>query len=609
MIMRNKRMLRALMAIVLVLPSFLVTTAAGEHVAAAEAASQNAGEYSSKDEVVYATLSPAGVRQEVYVVNIFDVVKEGNIVDYGTYSNLKNLTDLSDIKQKEDTVEFDALEGKFYYQGDTTDAELPWDIKISYLLDGKKIEPEDLAGKDGVVEIKIHTSANENVDSVYFDNYLLQISLNLEPEIFDNIETEDGMIANAGKNKQVTFTVMPEQSGELAIKADTVDFELQGIEIAAVPQSMSIDSPDMDDMTGEMTSLTDAIKEINNGVGELSNGVSDLNSGVQTLRDGSAEYEKGMSDIDRASNGLTDASESIDEGLVRMSTSLGESSGELDLTELKELPGGLSQLADGLHQTAGGLNQLNESYKIAYSTLDEVMVAIPDYEITEEEIEGLYMSGADSDVVDQLVETYAKARTAKGTYSAVKEAFAAVEPTLDEVSGSITEMANTMESMATDIGSSVEDMNVADSIGELQEGLTALSSNYKEFHAGLVSYTDGVGQLSSSYKDVHAGIVELTGGTGELEDGVNELDDGTDTLYESTKDMPEQMQEEVDEMIADYDKSDFDIVSFVSTENEKINSVQFVIKTESIEMEEQESDEEQEEEQKGFWDRLIDLFI
>ena len=116
------------------------------------------------------------------------------------------------------------------------------------------------------------------------------------------------------------------------------------------------------------------------------------------------------------------------------------------------------------------------------------MIALPDYEITKEEIQeikGLDMSDENRDVVDKLFETYNAARIAKGTYFAVKEAFDAVEPTLNEVSGSVTEMANTMESMATEIESSLEAMNEADSIGELQEGLATLSSNYKEFHAGL----------------------------------------------------------------------------------------------------------------------------
>lgn len=56
----------------------------------------------------------------------------------------------------------------------------------------------------------------------------VHISLNLKPEFFFNIETAGGMVANAGKNKQVTFTVMPEKAGELNIKADVVDFRITG---------------------------------------------------------------------------------------------------------------------------------------------------------------------------------------------------------------------------------------------------------------------------------------------------------------------------------------------------------------------------------------------
>ncbi|MEC5425801.1 hypothetical protein QGM71_20255 [Virgibacillus sp. C22-A2] len=46
----------------------------------------------------------------------------------------------------------------------------------------------------------------------------------------ENIQDEDGMVANAGKNKQVTITVMPEKEEELVVEVDVVeDFELDGI--------------------------------------------------------------------------------------------------------------------------------------------------------------------------------------------------------------------------------------------------------------------------------------------------------------------------------------------------------------------------------------------
>ncbi|WP_196121245.1 YhgE/Pip domain-containing protein [Anaerobacillus alkaliphilus] len=607
--MRKKRFMIVVLALMLILPAFLVdanqsTSTSVEKVVAEKAE----GELASKDEVVYANLHANGELHEIYVVNILEVIKAGTILDYGKYSSVTNLTDLSEIEQVDGTVLIDAPEGKYYYQGNMKESgQLPWDIKVSYLLDGTVLSPEELAGKDGHVEINIFTSANENADRVFFENYLLQVSLTLDPDIFRNIETNDGMTVNVGKNKQITFSVMPDRDAKLIIQADAVDFELQGIEIAAIPMSMSIDTPDIDEMTEDMKTLTSAIKELNEGVGKLNDGVTELNDGVTSLRNGSKQYQDGMTSISDASGELVDASDAINEALATISHSLTNSEG-MDLTELKNLPGGLSQIANGLNETANGLSTLRENYTVVYQTLDSAIMAIPQYQITEQDIHGLYQSGANKVVVDQLVETYTAALTARATYSAVKEGFDAVHVTLQKVSGAINEMGGSLTSIANGLSSSLENMDDENSFAQLQEGLETLAINYREFHAGLVSYTGGVGQLSNSYNELHAGIIELSGGTAELEDGVGELYDGTNELYDATKDLPDQMQEEIDSMIAEYDRSDFEAVSFVSSENEKINSVQFVIKTESIKKVELETSKIEVVEEKGFWARLVQLF-
>ena len=165
-----------------------------------------------------------------------------------------------------------------------------------------------------------------------------------------------------------------------------------------------------------------------------------------------------------------------------------------------------------------------------------------------------------------------------------------------------------MDTMANSLNSTVENMDGVGDFSELQKGIATLSSNYKAFHDGLVNYTDGLSKLSSSYQDLHDGIGELSRGTEDLENGVGDLHDGTKKLHEATSDLPKQMTEEIDQMISAYDKSDFDAVSFVSTKNENVNSVQFVLKTENITSEEPDTTEEHVEEEKGFWVRLIDLF-
>lgn len=605
--MRKKQILILFLTLSLVMPSFLVH-ANSNRSSSEEETPKTAGQIAAKDEVVYATLSPAGTQQDIYVVNIFDVRQAGEFSDFGPYTSLKNLTDLSDIQQKDDKVEFSADKGKFYYQGNMEDEKLPWDIKISYYLDGKEISPEQLPGKDGRIKIGIHTSANAQVDPSFFENYLLQISLTLDPDVYRNIEASGGMIANAGENKQVTFTVMPEKEGEVSLEADVIEFELTGIEIAAVPSSMSIDAPDIDEMTGDMESLADAITKVNNGVGELKNGVNQLNDGVVSLRDGSKQYSDGLVSVNRVSSELAHASLSIKDTLTTISNSIGDSPTEMDFSELTQLSGGLIEVANGLNDMANGLNVLKENYSAAYSTLGGAITSIPDSNITNEQIQSLYASGADHAVVDQLVRTYSAAQTAKGTYLAVKQGFDAIGATIGEVSGSIKEVEKTLRSTADGISVSLGEMDQMSSLEQLKKGLATLATKYGEFHSGLVGYTDGVSQLSNSYQQIHSGIVELAGGTGELENGVGELHNGTDELYHSTEGMPDQMKEEIDKMISEYDKSGFEAVSFVSSKNEKVNSVQFVIKTEGILKAEQETPEEPIKEQKSFWDRLLDLF-
>jgi X-X-X-Leu-X-X-Gly heptad repeat protein len=595
-----------LVSILLVLPSFLVNAASN----GSKDSAKQQGKISSKDEVVYATLTASGKQQEIYVVNNFEVEKAGTLTDYGTYSNLKNLTDLSEMEQQDQKVIFTAPEGKFYYQGNMEDQPLPWNISVSYLLDGKKINPDELAGKNGHIDIEIVTSQNAQADPIFFENYLLQVSLILDGSLFSNIESESGMIANVGKDKQVTFTVMPEKEGQLSLGADVAGFELAGIDIAGVPSTLSIDPPDMDEMTGEMTSLSDGIKDVNNGVDELNKGISQLNKGAAALLNGSAQYNSGISKLNASSSELVGASQSISQALNSMHAALGQNSDQNPLGGLKELQTGLTQIAGGLRDTSAGLNELRENYSAAYSALDQAIGAIPGHEISEGQIQQLYESGADEVVVNQLVETYAAASKAKGTYAAVKQAFDAVDPALKQISASVGEMANQLAAMSDGLGASLDSMGDANGLSQLQEGLAALSSNYKEFHGGLVSYTKGAGQLAGSYSELHSGINELSGGIGQLDDGAGQLLNGTNQLYEATHDLPDQMKAEIDKMIADFENADFEAVSFVSKQNnDKISNVQFVIKTQSISKDKQDTAEEQPQEKKGIWERFLDLFI
>nr|WP_217588284.1 YhgE/Pip domain-containing protein [Lentibacillus saliphilus] len=567
------------------------------------------GTFSTKDEVVYGNLDASGHINHMYVVNTFHITEQGKIVDYGNYNDIRNLTDLTQIEKKDDeTIEFDAQESEFHYQGELENQPLPWNISITYLLDGQKIDPTELAGKSGSIEIQIKTSANDAVDPVFFNNFLQQISVTLDPAKFSNIQAPKGTKANVGKNKQITFSILPEKEDVLKITANVTEFELKPIQINALPANIAIENPDVGSMKNDMETLSDAVRELKSGITQLNDGITDLNTGAHDLATGSGEYASGINALNSRSNDLITGSENIQAALHQMRDMLEGKTDAPDLSELKQLPQGLRDIAGGLNESAAGLDTLKENYNQAYTTLDEAITGIPDYSISEEDIEALYASGADQTVVDQLVATYEAAQRVKQTYQAVQGGFAAVTGTLDRISQPLQDMAGSLTTIADNVDAEIEQLDQLSHLAELQKGLSTLAKKYKSFHSGLVGYTDGVNSLAHSYTELDQGITSLSGGTSSLSDGANDLQAGAQKLQDATDDLPDQMQSEVDEMLEEFDYSDFEPVSFVSDQNEKVEVVQFVLQTESIVLHEQEADVIDEKEEKGLWERFLDLF-
>jgi len=603
--MRLKRLAMMMMCAVLVFGSLPLPALAADNADE----QSGSGAYSAKDETIYGNLNASGTLQDMYVVNTFHVTEPGQIVDHGDYNNVRNLSNLNDIKQRVDnTIRFQAEEDEFYYQGDVDNKPLPWNVDIIYVLDGEEVAPDELAGKSGALELQIATSANESVDPVFFENYMMQISLTMDQAKFDDIQAPDGTKATSGKDTQITFTVMPEKEETFVVSANVSDFEMDPINISATPASMPMEDPNLGGMKSDMQSLSDAISDINQGIGDLSSGISELSSGASDLSSGSGEFLNGINELDQSSGDLVNGSAQIRDALQNVNSAVESAPEAPDLSELKKLPDGLRELAGGLRETVNGLDTLRENYDKAYSSLDGAMNKIPDYDISPEQIETLREGAEDKTVVNQLSETYQRAREAKGTYQAVQEAFGSVTGTLEEVSGAIEEMAAHLETMADEVENGMENMDQMGALAELQEGLSTMTSEYQTFHNGLVDYTDGVSELASSYQDLDAGIQELSDGTSSLDSGASELKNGTEELQEQTSDLPGQMQSEVDEMMDEYDYSDFEPQSFVSDKNEKVDVVQFVLQTEAIEIEKPETTEETQEEEKGFWDRFLDLF-
>ncbi|GAA0428406.1 hypothetical protein GCM10008983_00870 [Lentibacillus halophilus] len=610
--MQPNKLVIALMSAVLILgsPSWAVLAEKADNDGSAQTQD---GAYSEKDETIYGNLGATGTLQDMYVVNTFHITKPGDIVDHGNYTDVRNLSNLKTIDQSGNTIRFQAEGDEFYYQGDLNKRPLPWNIAITYVLDGEEVAPDQLAGKSGELEMRIHTSGNDKADPAFFNNYMLQLTMTLGPETFDHIQAPDGTKATSGKDTQVTFTAMPEKEKMFIVSANVTDFEMDPVSISATPASMPIENPNLGDMTSDIRSLSHSIRDINQGVGDLNDRISDLRTGAADVNNGSKEFLNSINSLDQQSSELVTGSADIRDALKQMNQSMQKNTGTPDLSDLKTLPGGLRDLAKGLRGAADGLDTLKESYSKAYGQLNEAIQGIPDYDIKDNQIKALLQNTEDQNgkaVIKKLSETYKAARQAKGIYQASRDVFDSVSSTLGKTAGHLRSMADKADNKASELDKNLKNMDQMDGLKELQEGLSSLSSQYQTFHSGLVDYTDGLGRLTSTYQDIHAGIGDLEQGASALDSGASDLKNGTQELQKETSDLPSEMQSEVDDMMEGYDASDFEPKSYVSDQNKNVDVVQFVLQTEPIKKEDDDTSDnvEDDKENNGFWERLKNLF-
>lgn len=388
----NKKVIRV--TALLILTAFLITLYTPVQTEAA----------ALKEEVVYVRLNNDGSLSQVYVVNSFQLGQDNEILDYGNYEYVRNLTDNSEIKLDNGKVTVDANGEQLYYEGYLMNAQLPWDISIKYILDGKEISPDEVAGKSGHLAIGIETEANPLGNKEFFDNYALQIALTLDSSLCKNITAQGGTVASAGSDKQVSYVVLPGKKASLELSCDVENFEMPGITIAGVRLDIDFDIDNYD--MSELDELTDGVADLDDGVQELLDGIFDMKEGVVELHDGTielgdgvVEFKDGIQELSEGTEELKDGVSELVDGTTEMADGVGElkdgtqelSEGTAELKdgvlELKdgtiemvdgalELVDGTTELVDGVRELDDGVGEFADGIEEAYDGMKELVLGI-----------------------------------------------------------------------------------------------------------------------------------------------------------------------------------------------------------------------------------------
>lgn len=322
-----------------------------------------AGEAPVKEENIYARLSQDGGLEELYVVNTYRLEEEADITDYGKYDSVKNLTSGEEIQTKGDRVSFHASAGQFSYQGNLKTKELPWEISISYELNGKKMQAEELAGKNGALKIRIHVGENDRASGDFFDHYMLRVRVPLDMERCSNVQAAGATVENEGSRKSLIFDILSGREKDIVITTDILDFEMGEIIFQGFPMALDVDRDtfSMEDLYEKSDELTDAADEFDDGAKELSDGTDALREGADGLRDGVESLRDGLKSYADGTKTLNDGVEELSDGTMELADGMEELHDGVN--ELRDGVNGENGAASGARKLAEGVGKLEEGAK------------------------------------------------------------------------------------------------------------------------------------------------------------------------------------------------------------------------------------------------------
>jgi putative membrane protein len=507
----------------------------------------------TKNETVYALLNNDGSVNKIYVVNQLS----GEYTDYGNYTDIINLSTTSKPSVEGDKITFPDTDvaGGLYYQG-TTNGELPYVFSVKYYLDGKQVETANLDGAGGHLKLELRGGANTACADNVREGYMAQISLALKQNLAENINAPGATTVVAGNTMNISYTILPGNSGVYALEADVHDFEMDGITITL--------------LKGTISGFEDTIDETKSGFDDMADGASDMVDGTTELKDGVKSLVGGIYKLKSGINTIASSGSDI---LSGMNTYYGG---------LKSYADGVDSMAAASENIASGLNSLASNAESVEGGVSDINGALKSF-ASNKDLKNLAQSLASSS--DPSVQALAQ-----GTLQTLG-ALGSISDGLDQASDGVSNFASGVQKIASQYKAFNSGLkSISSGSQQLIGGFGSIIDGFKAYLGGIKKSSSGMNSLYSSFKKLPGSIQKLIDGQVEFKDGIM-----------SAKD---EITEKINNFVAD----DSPAVSFSSPDKNHPDSVQYILKTPGISKPKQQAAVESEDKHEDFISRLENLF-
>lgn len=286
------------------------------------------------DEAYYATLDYYGSLTESSVVKSYHTRGARSITDYGVYDDITNLTDDSVPAVSGGQVTFqlgDAAPDTFYFEGKTAQPydELPWKLTLSYKLNGVPTKAEDLAGKQGVVEIALDAVPDPTAPEYLRNNLVLTASSMFNDDDILSLEAPGAQVQLVGNLRAVLFAVLPGEEQHFVIRVGTDDFTYAGMIFLAVPATLQ-QLDQVADLKEAKDKAEDSYDAINDSLDVILDTLEGMSGSLNATANGLDSLNAVRGNVSAGKGPVYDSADAALADLDALAEALGPVNGHLD---------------------------------------------------------------------------------------------------------------------------------------------------------------------------------------------------------------------------------------------------------------------------------------
>lgn len=551
------------------------------------------GTDTEKKETVFVEMKADGTVSKTTVSDVLKVSGKDNISDVSNLENIKNLNGDEKFSSDNGTLIWENKGEDISYQGTTTE-ETPIKVNITYYLEGKEIEPKQLAGKSGKVKI-VYDYTNNSESEGEFVPFIALTGMVLGDN-FTNVEVENGKVLNYDESNIVIGYGAPGFKDNLTSKVSKAEDYLKDIEIPEsftvtadvkdfeMDMALTVASSELGDMDLEdsfdFSDIEAQMNELSDGTNQLEKGATDLQSGAGELKDGSVKIDDGAKDIAKYTADLYLGTTKLLSSYEKFNKALlsGVKSADKGAKKLykgtksvksasKQLDSGAKNLNTGAKDLNSAATKINTGASSLSSGLKSAKAAFEDVKDSNGKVKSQGLKNGSKTLADG----------AKTANAGVKELASTLQGTPDMIQEQINDVIKQVSaatggaiSSKAALDKTVEGINAAVSGGmELSAVLQANNLNAKAYYQlvqayysvqtlttvkstfeaqinskaadiktlldGMDTLENGASTLSTGIGTLYTGISTLNTGAGTLASGASQMSDGTKTLSSGTK--------------------------------------------------------------------------